>query len=187
MPRLPRQLKYIQIAALVITAVIYLGVKNYPFAGNLSGAEKLGSKKTGSCYVERVVDGDTLKLSTGEKVRLIGVDTPELYYSEKLLKDSKRSGDSVETIQFLGAKASRFTRKLCLNKKVRLEYDVEKRDRYKRLLAYVYLEDGTFLNAKIIEEGYGQLMTIPPNVKYADYFRKLERQARNDKKGLWGS
>ncbi len=68
---------------------------------------------------------------------------------------------------------------------MRLEFDVEKRDRYGRTLAYVYLEDGTFVNAKILEEGYGQVMTIPPNVKYSDHFLKLQREARAGNKGLW--
>lgn len=136
-------------------------------------------------YVTRVVDGDTLRLSSGEKVRLIGVDTPEVYYSDKLLMDSKRRGADIKMTQSLGAKASRFTKDLCLNKRVRLEYDIERYDRYGRVLAYVYLEDGTFVNAKIIEEGYGQIMTIPPNVRHADHFRRLEREARDGNKGLW--
>lgn len=137
-------------------------------------------------YVSRVVDGDTLKLSNRERVRLIGIDTPELHYSEKLLRDSRKSGKDIKTIQALGAKAAEFTKALCEGKKVRLEFDVRKKDRYGRLLAYVYLEDGTFVNQKIIEEGYAQVMTIPPNVKYADRFLQLQREAREKGKGLWG-
>jgi micrococcal nuclease len=86
----------------------------------------------------------------------------------------------------MGARASEFTKSLVSGRKVRLEFDVERRDRYGRLLAYVYLEDGTFVNARIIEEGYGQVMTIPPNVKYADRFLELQRDARQARKGLWG-
>jgi len=67
---------------------------------------------------------------------------------------------------------------LLKDQKVRLEYDVGKTDRYKRTLAYVYLEDGTFINAKLIKEGYATVMTIPPNVKYAELFVKLEQEAR---------
>jgi micrococcal nuclease len=78
-----------------------------------------------------------------------------------------------------------FTKSLCEGKNVRLEFDGQKRDRYKRLLAYVYLEDGIFVNAKILEEGYGQVMTIPPNVKYAEYFLRLQETARENNKGLW--
>ena len=180
--RTAKQLKYIQAAALVITAIIYLGIKNLPFIRPAAV-----TAKSEFYYVARVVDGDTIKLSNNERIRLIGVDTPELHYSDKLLRDSKRSGKDIKTIQSLGAKASKFTKDLCLNKKVRLEYDVEKHDRYGRLLAYIYLEDGTFVNAKILGDGYGQTMTVPPNVKYAGYFRKLEKQARAAKKGLWKS
>lgn len=180
MPRRPKELKYIRAVSLAVTALIFLCIKNLPFNFN--------SEKTvnGVFYnVVKVVDGDTLKLSSGEKVRLIGIDTPEAYYGDKLVRDSKRSGKDVKTIMALGRKASAFTKDLCLNKRVRLEYDAEKRDRYGRSLAYVFLEDGTFINAKIIEEGYAQIMTIPPNVKYAGQFQALERIARKEMKGLW--
>jgi micrococcal nuclease len=70
-------------------------------------------------------------------------------------------------------------------KRVSLEFDVERYDRYGRLLAYVYLKDGTFVNARIVQEGYASLMTYPPNVKYADMFLKLYQQARQDRRGLW--
>lgn len=177
-----KRFKYLQVSALVITSLIYLGIKNYPFVKNVPEA-----LQTGGYHVARVVDGDTLELSTGEKVRLIGVDTPEARYNDKLSRDSKKSGKDSRAIIALGIKASKFTKDLCLNKKVRLDYDVEKHDRYDRILAYVYLEDGTFINARIIEEGYGRIMTIPPNVRYAGHFRKLEREARLGKKGLWKS
>ena len=178
--RSAKQFKYIQVAALVITAIIYLGIKNFPFT-----RPAVVTEKKEFYYVARVVDGDTIKLSNNERIRLIGVDTPELHYSDKLLRDSKRSGKDIKTIQSLGAKASKFTKDLCLNKKVRLEYDVEKHDRYGRLLAYVYLEDGTFINAKIVEEGFAQVMTVVPNVKHADLFLKLQKEAREANRGLW--
>lgn len=87
----------------------------------------------------------------------------------------------------MGKEASGFTRKLVESKKVRLEFDIERYDKYGRPLAYVYLEDGTFVNARIIEEGYAQVMTIAPNVKHAQTFLKLEREAREKNKGLWKS
>lgn len=135
--------------------------------------------------VRRVIDGDTVKLADGQSVRLIGIDTPEMHDSPKLSRDSQRSGQDIKTIKAMGRRAYEFTRALAEGKHVRLEFDVEKRDKYKRLLAYVYLKDGTFLNARIIEEGYASLMTFPPNVKYADLFLKLYQQARENKKGLW--
>lgn len=123
--------------------------------------------------VERVVDGDTFQLTNKEKVRLIGVDTPE----------TVKPGTPVQTY---GKEASDFTKKMLTGKKVRLEYDVTEKDRYGRLLAYVYLEDGTFYNELLLREGYAQIMTIPPNVKYADRFLEVQRQARDAGKGLWG-
>jgi len=136
-------------------------------------------------YVRRVVDGDTLQLETGERVRLIGIDTPEMHTSDKLYRDSQRSGEDIRTIQELGRRAYEFTRKLVEGKRVSLEFDAEKYDKYNRLLAYVYLKDGTFVNARIIQEGYASLMTIPPNVKYADLFLKLYQEARKNQRGLW--
>ncbi len=135
--------------------------------------------------VQRVIDGDTLKLSNGEKVRLIGIDTPESSSNPKLYRDAKRTGQDVETIKGFGKRATEFTRQLVEGKQVRLEFDVQQRDKYGRLLAYVYLEDGTFINAEIIKEGYAQVMTVPPNVKYQDLFLKLQGEAMKNKRGLW--
>ncbi|MFH0917925.1 MAG: thermonuclease family protein [Candidatus Omnitrophota bacterium] len=135
--------------------------------------------------VTRVVDGDTLVLENKERVRLIGIDTPELHESSKLYRDTKRSGQDIATIKQLGQRAYEFTKNLVEGQRVRLEFDVERYDKYKRILAYVYLTDGTFVNAKIVEEGYASLMTYPPNVRYADLFLKLYTQARQNQRGLW--
>jgi len=135
--------------------------------------------------VKRAVDGDTLVLENGERVRLIGIDTPEMHESNKLYRDAQRTKQDISTIQKLGRRAYEFTKNLVEGKRVSLEFDVEKRDKYGRLLAYVYLKDGTFLNAEIVKQGYASLMTIPPNVKYADLFLKLYREARENRRGLW--
>ena len=135
--------------------------------------------------VKRAVDGDTLVLENGERVRLIGIDTPEMHPSDKLYRDAERSGESATAIQKLGRQAYEFTKKLVEGKNVSLEFDVERYDKYKRILAYVYLKDGTFVNAEIVKEGYASLMTIPPNVRYSDLFLKLYRQARENRRGLW--
>jgi micrococcal nuclease len=121
--------------------------------------------------VTRVIDGDTLLLSNGERVRLIGVDTPELYHPLK-------------PVQYFAEEASQFTRKMAEGKRVRLEYDWRRLDRYNRLLAYVYLEDGTFLNAEIIRQGYGFAYTKYP-FRYMEQFLKYEREARENERGLW--
>ena len=119
-----------------------------------------------TAIVSRVIDGDTIELSTGKCVRLIGVDTPE-------------------EVEYYGEEASAFTKRIAEGKTVRLEFDVEQRDRYGHLLAYVYLEDGTFLNAEIVRQGYGQILTIPPNVKHAKEFLKFQQVAQYAGRGLW--
>ena len=124
--------------------------------------------------VRWVADGDTVRISTGEYVRYIGIDTPELHHPKK-------------PVQFYGREAAEFNRHLVEGKKIRLEFDVERHDKFHRLLAYVYLPDGTFVNAELVRQGYARLMTFPPNVKYADLFRKLQTEAREAKRGLWGS
>jgi micrococcal nuclease len=121
--------------------------------------------------VKRVIDGDTVELSTGEKVRMIGVDTPET-------KDPRKP------VQYFGKEATAFTRQLVEGKRVRLEYDQQRRDKYGRTLTYVYLDDGTFVNAEIIKQGYGFAYTRFP-FKYLEQFRQLEREAREARRGLW--
>jgi micrococcal nuclease len=121
--------------------------------------------------VIRVIDGDTIELEGGVKVRYIGIDTPETVHPSK-------------PVQFMGKEASAFNRQLVEGKDVRLEYDVQRTDKYGRTLAYVYVGD-TFVNAELVKQGYAQIMTIPPNVKYQDLFLKLQKEAREAKLGLW--
>ena len=73
-----------------------------------------------------------------------------------------------------------------LGQDVALELDVQKRDRYRRLLAYVWLEDGTLFNMLIVREGYALVATYPPNVKYVEVFLACQREARKNLRGLWG-
>jgi micrococcal nuclease len=136
--------------------------------------------------VVRVVDGDTFLLNTKERVRLIGIDTPEKFYSKKLERDAERTNKDKATIQKLGREASDFVKDLVEGKKVTLKTDPysSEKDRYNRLLRYVYLEDGTLVNAKIIESGYANAYTLFKFEKM-DEFRKLESEARNNNRGLW--
>ena len=120
----------------------------------------------------RVVDGDTIVLDGQETIRLIGVDTPET-------KDPRKP------VEAFGQEAYEFTKGLVEGKKVRLEYDQERIDKYGRTLAYVYLDDGTFVNAQIILQGYGHAYTAFP-FKYMENFRGYERMARERGLGLWG-
>ena len=123
----------------------------------------------------RVIDGDTIIVeidSKQERVRLIGVDTPETVHPNK-------------PVEYFGKEASEFTKRMVEGKEVRLEFDWQRRDKYGRLLAYVYLQDGTFLNAEIIKQGYGFAYTRFP-FKYLEEFRSYERGARENGRGLWG-
>ena len=121
--------------------------------------------------VKRAIDGDTLLLTNGERVRLIGVDTPETKHPQK-------------PVQYFGKEASLFTGHMIGGKEARFEFEKHKRDRYGRLLAYVYLLDGTFLNAEIIKQGYGFAYTRYP-FKYMQEFRRYEKEARENRRELW--
>lgn len=121
----------------------------------------------------RVIDGDTIILDGDEKVRLIGVDTPELTHPRK-------------PVQFFAKKASEYTEDIASGKKVRLEYKQERTDKYGRTLAYVYFEDGRMLNAEIIKNGYGFAYTKYPFM-YMEEFRSYEREARERGMGLWSN
>jgi len=136
------------------------------------------SQQTGSQHrtIKRVVDGDTLVLENGERVRLIGVDTPETKHPNK-------------PVQRFGKEATAFTQKMVQGKSVRIEFEqgyapTRHKDRYGRTLAYVFLEDGTFLNAEIVKQGYGHAYTRFP-FRYLKEFRQLEREAREQGRGLW--
>jgi micrococcal nuclease len=139
--------------------------------------------------VTRVVDGDTIHVllrdGPTERVRLIGIDTPEVHESDKLKRDARQSGRSKAEIQALGRLASEFTRRHLDRKEVGLGPDVQSRDRHGRLLAYVW-QDKKLFNMLIVTEGYAQVLTIPPNVRYADIFLACQREARQAKRGLWG-
>jgi len=126
--------------------------------------------------VVRVIDGDTIQVCCiarkREKVRYIGINTPETKHPTK-------------GVEYYGKEAAKANRKLVEDKTVILTFDVEQRDRYGRLLAYVFLEDGTFVNAWLVEHGFAQVMTVPPNVKHQELFLKLQREARDNGRGLW--
>ncbi len=157
----------------LITLLLFLlfSISHYVFSDTPSNPQENGLRK-----VVRVVDGDTLVLSPDEKIRLIGVNTPETKHPKK-------------PVECFGQQAKEFTKKMVSGKKMRLEFDEVNRalghkDRYGRTLAYVYLDDGTFLNAEIIRQGYGHAYTGFP-FRYLEQFRSLERQARRRGTGLW--
>jgi endonuclease YncB( thermonuclease family) len=128
--------------------------------------------KTDFVRVKRVVDGDTIELETGEKVRYIGMNTPE----------SVKINFPVECF---GKIASEKNKEMVEGKFVRLEKDISDKDRYGRLLRFIYLEDGTFVNDVLVREGYARVSTFPPDVKFSEQFKAAEREAKSAKRGLW--
>ncbi|NGM64217.1 thermonuclease family protein [Sphingobacterium sp. SGR-19] len=139
--------------------------------------EKEKRWKEGYAYVTKVIDGDTFWVDNGKesfKVRFIGIDAPETRNS----RWKQKGYFATESKEYVQSKTE--------HQWVRLEFDVQAMDRYKRRLAYIYLEDGTFLNASLVERGYAVVDTYPPNVKHVEQFIDLQKQARNAKQGLWG-
>lgn len=121
--------------------------------------------------VVRVVDGDTIELENGQKVRYIGVDTPEV-------KDPRKP------VQCFGEAASEKNKELVLRKEIRLEKDVSETDTFGRLLRYVYVGD-IFVNEYLVREGYAYAATFPPDVKHQAVLQEAQEIARQGKKGLW--
>jgi micrococcal nuclease len=122
--------------------------------------------------VTKHTDGDTLWLSRIGKVRLIGIDTPEVY----------------GTAECYGREASAFVERTApLGSEVSYRLGVDPRDRYGRALAYVWLRNGRFLNRLLVARGYAQPLTVPPNVEYEDLFVTVARRAREAGRGLWSA
>jgi len=124
--------------------------------------------------VVRVVDGDTINVEINgkvESVRYIGIDTPETV-------------DPRKPVQCFGVEASKKNKELVEGKMVRLETDITDRDKYNRLLRYIWLDD-ILINQELVEQGYAKSYSYPPDIKYQDKFVAAEKKAREDKLGLW--
>lgn len=122
--------------------------------------------------VTRAIDGDTIEIENGSRIRMIGIDAPE-------------TADPRAPVQCFGAEAARRNRELVEGHRVALERDVSETDKYGRLLRYVYA-DGAMINELLVKEGYARAATYPPDVKYEERFRAAEREAREARTGLWG-
>lgn len=160
-----------------LSFILFLSI----FLVSTSCNTKSGKRNNESNYyrVTKIIDGDTFWIDDGSekgvKVRLIGVDAPET-----------RNTRNKEKSEY-GIKAKEYITNLINDNSIRIEFDVDKYDRYGRILAYVYLKDGTFINATLIEHGYAMVMTVPPNVKYEQEFVELQKLAREENRGLWSS
>lgn len=202
MPRTParRRFRWLVLFGLVLSVIANPNLATY------SKPTQQVSPVSSKVYsIKRVIDGDTFLLSNGQKVRLTGIDTPESQANPKARRDSERSGKDIGELTRQGKKATRFVKQLVEGKEIRVEYDVQRRDKYGRLLVYAYdistlknnpqikLSKGIivnaqkeiFINGSIIGSGYAVPLTIPPNVKHAHLFQKLYYEARSAKRGLW--
>jgi endonuclease YncB( thermonuclease family) len=125
-----------------------------------------------SSVVRRVDDGDTIVLAGGERVRYLGINAPEIAHDDEL-------GEPY------GREATAFNRSLVLGRRVKLELEEERRDHYGRLLAYVLLEDGTFINGELIRQGYAHVLRRQKGLRYWERLLKLQREALKEKRGMW--
>ncbi|HEX5166979.1 MAG TPA: thermonuclease family protein [Thermomicrobiales bacterium] len=145
-----------------------------------SSTARSGNGSDENVRVVRVVDGDTISVEIDgreERLRYIGIDTPE-------------SVQPNTPVECFGIEASEENKRLVEGKRVVLERDVSNRDRYDRLLRYVYVVDGstrTFVNQALVEGGFAFASSFPPDVKYQDQLRAAQRKARDEGRGLWGA
>jgi len=129
--------------------------------------------------VQRVVDGDTIELSDGRKVRYIGINTPEL-------------ASSIKSVQCFANEAKEINKKLVEGKTIAMKKDISETDKYKRLLRYVWIPSASsgqviFVNEYLVREGYAHQATYPPDVTHAELFKKAAEEARLENKGLWNA
>lgn len=132
--------------------------------------------------VARVIDGDTIELSDGRRVRYIGIDTPEL-------------GDGRTAVACFAKEATEENKRQVEGKTVRLEKDISELDRYGRILRYVFIGDGTdqvvhpevFINDHLVRQGFARVATFPPDVRYQEQFLDAQNEAREQGRGLWNT
>jgi len=167
---------YVIFAAILFGIGIYFIKTSHPLPTILvtpTPQQEVASPSAEFAIVKRVVDGDTIELSDGRKVRYIGVDTPELHHPTK-------------GVQCFGKEAMEKNKQLVEGKTIRMEKDVSETDRYKRLLRYVWQGD-IFINEYLAREGYALQATFPPDVSYETLFTAAAQEARENNRGLWNA
>lgn len=162
----------------LVVALAALAVALTPIVGcGARTVTEASTKAKEKVFVTRVIDGDTIevspKINGAEDVRLIGIDTPE-------------TAGSPLGEQPYGEKATEFSEEKLEGRRVELRFDVEKKDQYDRLLAYVYLPNGSMFNETLLRKGYAQVVTFPPNVRHLGSFEAARREAREAGRGIWG-
>jgi micrococcal nuclease len=172
------KIKWGVITLISIAILIFGGGKSKDLSLNNSvnntttSTQNILENKEEEFLVTRVIDGDTIEIEGGKRVRYIGIDTPETV-------------DPNRPVGCYGKEASIKNTELVLNKRVKLVKDVSETDKYGRLLRYVFVGD-TFVNDYLVKEGYAKASTYAPDVKYSDQFSKSEKDSRESLKGLWG-
>lgn len=164
--------------ASLIVGLLIIGISWYLNRHPQTTHQVIGPPPSGTYRVVKFDDGDTIAVDMNghdETIRFIGVDTPETH-------------DPRKAVQCFGLAAANFTKQLIGEQPVRLEADPlgTNRDRYNRLLRYIYLPDGRLVNAEIIKQGYGFAYTSFPFMK-SDEFLRYQKEAREQNKGLWSS
>ena len=153
------------------------GATAFPCEGQ-AGAFVRSERQPDSAVVRRVIDGDTIQLTDGQLVRYLGIDTPEM---------RRRVGDQwVFDPEPWAEAAAEANRRLVEGKRVRLAYDAQLRDRFGRLLAYVYI-DQQMINEQLLTDGFARPLAIPPDVRYAERFQELAEEAKRLGRGVWAS
>jgi micrococcal nuclease len=157
------------------TIILALFLTSVSFLSGVNGAFSAGIGKGGgnTVRVEKIYDGDTIGAVVDgrfEKIRLLGIDAPEMD-QRPWGRKAKKCLDSL-----LAA----------ANSMISLEYDIEQRDKYGRILGYIWLQDGRMLNEEMLKNGFAVLFTCPPNVKYVMRLRAAQEKGRDNKIGIWG-
>lgn len=157
--------RWLPLVACLITGLNIVAPGGLSIPSPVKAAEK-------RMLVKWVHDGDSVVLSDGERVRYLGINAPEIVH-----------GDQPE--EPYGDEARKYNRNLVLGRWVKLELAEQRRDRHGRLLAYVFLEDGTFVNEELLRLGYAHLLRKQANLRYWKRLLEIQRQALKEKKGIW--
>jgi micrococcal nuclease len=151
-----------RLIGILVIGVLVVGASGIDVAGY--------TPTTRVAFVARAIDGDTIELGRGTHVRLIGVDTPEVFLGAECF----------------GPEASLFTERHLEGERVRLEFDVQRRDRYGRTLAWVW-DEGRLFNYLLVRKGFARVTIYRPNDRYEGRLRRAEAAARSENRGLWGA
>jgi micrococcal nuclease len=174
-------LVFLTVVSLINQLTNQLTQKNTAYSKNLLQPKTTIPTKIASTeafFVTKVIDGDTIVLENGQKVRYIGIDTPELHHPKK-------------EVECFSHQAYEKNKELVLGKKVFLQKDISEKDKYNRLLRYVFLDEkmstdeASFVNLYLVKNGFAFAATFPPDVKYANLFLTAQNEARQKNLGLW--